>query len=375
MKKIILPILAIAAFASCSKTEVSYEPAKEISIVPVNENVTKSVMSGTEFLGENFNLWAWYQETPAGADKISTWQGGFDAGAAAPTTLYINEKSFEERDAAKNLWGGVTPYFWPKTGSLIFAAYHAPSLTDEGAVTYTFDASNNYMSFNGVNETKLADSGYAEDVMYANMTTSSFNSNSNEVNIEFKHALTWITVTVCKKSNPEIPATITMHDVYFTAVDSEGDGKVVNQETVAWTPKGVSDNLDVLNQDVKLEYNITEDPETNERVVESVITTLDEYLIIPQAIEGELKVRYTVESTDNSKFTETYTVDLTSLKEGSHNTWLPGKHYTYNLQIGTDELLVSPVVTDWDPVDTSILIPLPEVTPGQPGVDSGADGN
>lgn len=375
MKKIVLPILMIAAFVSCSKTDVAYEPSKEIGIVPVNENVTKSVMSGTEFVGESFNLWAWYQETPAGADKISTWQDGFAADAAAPTTLYIDEKPFVERHADKNLWGGETPYFWPKTGSLIFAAYHAPSLTVADAVTYTFDGTDNYMSFSNVPEVKLTDSGYAEDVMYANMTTSSFNGNSNEVSIEFKHALTWITVTVCKKSNPEIPATITMHDVYFTTVDSEGDGKVENQETIVWTSKGESDNLDVLDSDVELKYNITEATETTERIVESVITTLDEYLIIPQNIEGELKVRYTVESTDHSKFTETYTVNLTSLKDGSHNAWLPGKHYTYNLQIGTDELLVSPVVTDWEPVDTSILIPLPEVTPGQPGVDPGIEGN
>lgn len=376
MKKIIISTLAIAASIACSKTDVAYETAKEISIVPINENVTRSVMSGTEFVGKNFNLWAWYQETPAGADKISTWQNGFADGATAPTTLYIDEKPFVER-SAKNLWGGVVPYFWPKTGSLIFAAYHAPSLTDKDgydAVTYTFDQTNNYMTFNDVAETKLSADGYAEDVMYANMTTSSFNSNSNEVSIDFKHALTWITVTVCKKSNPEIPAEITIHDVYFTAVDSQGDGKVENQETIVWTPaEGTADNLDVTDKDVKLEYKITEATETTERVVESVITPLDEYLIIPQNIEGELKVRYTVESTDKSKFTETYTVNLTSLKEGSHNAWLAGKHYTYNLQIGTDELLVSPVVTDWEPINTSVLIPLPEVTPGQPGIDG--DGN
>lgn len=377
MKKIIISTLAIAASIACSKTDVAYETAKEISIVPINENVTRSVMSGTEFVGKNFNLWAWYQETPAGADRISTWQNGFADGATAPTTLYIDEKPFVERDAAKNLWGGVVPYFWPKTGSLIFAAYHAPSLTDKDgydAVTYTFDQTNNYMTFNDVAETKLSADGYAEDVMYANMTTSSFNSNSNKVSIDFKHALTWITVTVCKKSNPEIPAEITIHDVYFTAVDSQGDGKVENQKTIVWTPaEGTADNLDVTDKDVRLEYKITEATETTERVVESVITPLDEYLIIPQNIEGELKVRYTVESTDKSKFTETYTVNLTSLKEGSHNAWLAGKHYTYNLQIGTDELLVSPVVTDWEPINTSVLIPLPEVTPGQPGIDG--DGN
>lgn len=377
MKKILISVLTVAAVVACSKTDVQYEAAEEIQIVPVNRNVTKSVMAGTEFQGTEFNLWAWYQESPAAADMIGKWQEGFADGAATPTTLYIDEKPFEERDAAKNHWGGVVPYFWPKTGSLIFAAYHAPGLTAKDAVTYTFDGTDNYMTFKNVEQTKLADSGYAEDVMYANMTPSSYNSSNDVVSLQFRHALTWITVTVCKKSSPEIPATITVHDVYFTEVASKGEGVVTNQEEIKWTPDAeTSKTWDVLNDgNVELKYNITGSVENNNRVVESVITTLDEYVIVPQDIKGTLKVRYTVESSDHSKFTETYTVDLTALKDGSHNAWLPGKHYTYNLQVGTDELLVSPVVTEWDPVNTSILIPLPETEPGEPGVDGGETGD
>lgn len=369
MKKIITSILFVAAVMACSKTDVEYTISEEIQIVPVNENVTKSVMSSTEFLGESFNLWAWYQETAAAPDQISNWQGGFAQGTTAPTTLYINEKPFVERNAEKNLWGGRTPYFWPKTGSLIFAGYHAPALTAEDAVTYTFNQTENYMTFNDVKQTKMSDNGYAEDIMYFNMTTSSYNSKSGEVSLKFNHAMTWITVTVCKKANPEIPATITMHDVYFTEVNPQGDGKVDNQDIIDWTPEGAAEDLYIMKDgNVKLEYNITEATATSERIVESVITTLDEYIIIPQDINGYLKVRYTVESSDGSKFTETYTVDLTALKDGKQEEWLSGKHYTYNLQLGTDELLVSPIVNEWEDVDTSILIPLPEVTPGQPGI-------
>lgn len=367
MKKIITLILIVAAVIACSKTDIEYTMSEEIQIVPVNENVTKSVMAGTKFMGQKFNLWAWYQETPAAADMIGTWQGGFAQGSTTPTIVYINEKPFEERDASRNLWGGVTPYFWPKTGSLIFAGYHAPDLTEEDDVTYSFDATNNHMSFNDVQQQKMSAEGYNEDIMYFNMTTSSYNSKSGEVNLAFKHAMTWITVTVCKKANPEIPATIYMHDVYFTDVKPQGDGTVENQDNIVWTAEGTAADLNVLTGgNVELKYNIT--GTDGNRTIESVIETLDEYIIVPQAISGYLKVRYTVESTDGSNFTETYTVDLRSLKENTQTAWEPGKHYTYNLQIGTDELLVSPVVTEWEKVDTSILIPLPEVTPGQPGV-------
>ena len=71
---------------------------------------------------------------------------------------------------------------------------------------------------------------------------------------------------------------------------------------------------------------------------------------------------YTVKSADKdgSKFTEIYKVDLRSLKEGAHNTCDAGKHYTYNLSIGTDEILVTPSVEPWENVGTDILIPLPE---------------
>jgi hypothetical protein len=210
--------------------------------------------------------------------------------------------------------------------------------------------------------------------MYFNMTTNSYNHASGTVNLDFNHALTWVTVTLQKKTHPEIEATIRIHDVYFTEVCATGDGTVENQETIEWDVDPTSaTNWEVLDDgSVVLLYKKTEASGTEPEKIESVITTLDEYLIIPQKINGKLKVRYSVESTDGSTFTETYTVNLSALKEGSHSEWLPGKHYTYNISIGTDELLVTPVVNDWAPIDTSILIPLPEITPGQPGTEGGS---
>lgn len=149
MKKIFISILAIAAITACSKTEVSYDVQSEIYILPVNENVTKSVMSGNDFLGDHFMLWAWYNETAAGSDMIATWKAGFASDPVA-TTIYIDEKTFVEKNDAQNKWGGETPYYWPKTGSLIFAGYHAPRLTGPDDVQYRFSENQNCMIFNDV---------------------------------------------------------------------------------------------------------------------------------------------------------------------------------------------------------------------------------
>ena len=373
MKRIITISLVLAAFVSCSKTDITYEPTGEIQIIPVNENVTKSVMSTNEFKGSEFMVWSWFNPAGAGTDVISTWQSGFTSNA---TSLYINEKKFVEKTVKnrENVWGGAIPYFWPKTGSLVFAGYHAPNLTAEGRVTYTFNSTDNFMTFNDVQQVKVAEptissegttQTWKEDIMYFNMTPNSYNTTSGTVNLKFNHALTWMAVTLSKKTNPEIEAKIKIHDVWFTDVCTTGDGKVDGQNTIDWTEDTATKAEHYVLKDgqVELEY----DKSGSE--IQSVIVYLDDYLIIPQAIYGSLKVKYSVTSSDDSTFTEVYTVDLKSLKEGSHNEWLPGKHYIYNISIGTDELLVTPEVNNWEDKNTSILIPMPEVTPGQPGTN------
>ena len=368
MKKFLLCALAIAAAVSCSKSDIAFEEPEEISILPVSRNVTKSVMAGNEFLGSEFKVWAWFNELGAGENRIGAWQQGFAANATSPTTLYVNEKPFVEKDRANKLWGGSTPYYWPKTGSLVFAGYHAPNLTAEDDVAYNFDDDENFMMFNNIEQTMLSESGYNEDIMYFNITPSSYNSANKVVPVYFKHALSWITVTLSKKAHPVIEAKIVIHDVTFTNVCSQGDGKVENQKTIAWTPDNATKKDFVVLKDgnVELNYDTTVD-EGGNTVVKSIINTCDEYLIIPQNINGFLNVRYSVISTDNSTFTETYTVDLRNLKDGSHNVWEPGKHYVYNIAVGTDELMVTPIVNPWEEVPTSILIPMPETGDNQQG--------
>lgn len=369
MKKLFIIILALAMSAACSKTEVQYEPTGEIVISPVNSNLTKSMMESGEFLGESFNVWAWYNPVSAMDNATTAFMAGFDDNE---TTLYINEKPFVPKgDPQDNKWGGKVSYFWPKLGSLVFAGYYAPKLTDgtngtEDQVTYTFNRSQNVMTFNNVKQTKVVppttvngeeSKTFEEDIMYFNMTPASYNHANNSVNLPFKHALSWITVTLAKGVEPKIDAKIIVKRVWFSQVAEEGDGNVIGASDIVWTPDADSKKeCNVLNDDFVVDYSTDSNGEVSSRVYK-----LDEYLFIPQNIDGWLNITYVVESTDQSAFTETYSIRLASLKgEAAHNKWEPAKHYTYSLTIGTDEIKVNPTVETWGDKNTPVSIPLPE---------------
>ena len=341
--------MAALSLIACSKSEPVYDHHDEIIISPISENTTKAMMPKGEFLGESFNVWVWHNPTPALADAVGKFQAGITDGI---TTLYVDEKPFIEKDATKNLWGGEVAYYWPNTGSLLFAGYHAPGLTED-QVTYTFDATDNKMVFKDVKQSAVTAEGYADDIMYFNMTPSSYNKVTNEVNLKFRHALSWITVTLAKRADPVIEAEITIEDVTFTSVAEQGTGTVDKFSPIMWKSSAPKD-LKHTGLPMVLEYDMINGKEATK------IYKLQEHLCIPQQIDGLLVITYSVKSTDDSKFTEIYKVDLKSLKEGAHNTWDAGKHYTYNLSIGTDEILVTPSVEPWENVGTDILIPLPE---------------
>ena len=357
MKRILLITIALAAIISCSKTTPAYELTGEIMISPVSENVTKSMMSSDIFQGESFKVWSWYSPVKAQPNAIPAFQAGF-AGATPTTSIYVDEKPFVERDAANNRWGGATPYYWPSTGSLIFAGYHAPNLAED-QVDYIFTETENKMTFSGVSNGTVADSGYAEDIMYFNMTPSSYNNSSLQVSMEFNHALSWITVTLAKRVDPVIEADIIVEEVYFTSLVTKGNGTVNGSDEIVWSPVESIASFKLPGLPLTVDYQVGE--ENGEKTYSPIVYKLQEHLFIPQDITGVLGIKYTIKSDDESKFTEVYEVNLTELKDGkAHNKWNPSKHYTYNLSIGTDEILVTPTVGEWASVGTDILIPLPD---------------
>ena len=330
MKKIFLALAAVAALAACSKTEYD-EDLKEISLVAVPQNITKAMITGESMPRTDlFNVWAWYKQLDP-TTSIAEWQAD-----GTDNQWYVEEKPFGYRHATNN-WGGVTPYYWPKLGSLLFAGYYPVDI--KNSVEYFFTATDNRMVFNNIPQSEVNDideDEFTEDIMYFNMTGVS--SAAGPVSVIFRHALSWITVNV-KKS--EGSPKIVIDEIKFTEVDSKGTGTVYNSvddNEIKWVTEDNNDET-VFGTDVELQESATK---------------LVEPLFIPQTMNGKIVITYTIYSSPTEYFTETYTADLNSFKEKDSATtltkWEPAKHYTYNIEIGTSEIFIRPTVAKWDEV-------------------------
>lgn len=352
MKKVFVTFLAVASVIACTKSNVEFEETTEIGLKPVAHNVTKSMMTGTAFkTSESFNVWAFYKQLPAGK-TIAEWQAATDV----EQTTYIDEKTFvynnATTDATTNAptWKGATSYYWPKVGSLLFTAYYPTTVADK--VTYEFsDAvvaedketvpAKNQMVITDYQQSRVASTGYSEDLMYANMTPSSYSANN--VALTFKHALSWISVVLVKSSATPDDATITVSKVEFTGVKPQGDAVVNGASEIAWSSKGTAANVNV----VESTQTLTKD---------NTAQLAYEPLFIPQAM-NDMVVTYNIKSGDGSNFTEVKTITLNTLESTDKTTyskWEPGKHYTYTISIGTSEILIAPTVTDWENVNYAI---------------------
>lgn len=373
MKKLLIAVLAVVGLASCTNT-VEFEPVqKQIGLSPITQNRTRAMVDGTDFPEkENFMVWAWYKALDAGT-SIADWQD-----ATAAQQLYIDEKPFKPKATTKNatgLWAGVTPYFWPKQGSLLFAGYYpttAETKTAEDGITYEFDGTKNVMTINGYTPGNYTTTGFVnngtdanceEDLMYFKMTAASSDSGTNgavhinnesNVDVVFEHALSWIKVTLAKAADTPDDATITVESVKFTKVSTTGTGTVADSdkdgevENIVWdvTDSPVVEEIEVLKN------NATE-------LGKKTADATKEPIIIPQAMAGNLVITYTIKSTDNSFFREVKTIPLTGMTDSNKNTlntWAAGTCYTYNIAIGTSEILIDPIVTDWAKVEIPVEI-------------------
>ena len=110
MKKLFFALLAVAAIASCAKTEDTYsEGQSEIKMAPVTSYVTKApvynAIDGIKYpKAEEFGVWAYW-----------------DGDAAEPNKVYLENKVFANKGI---YWAGKDDtYYWPKNGNLRFSCY------------------------------------------------------------------------------------------------------------------------------------------------------------------------------------------------------------------------------------------------------------
>lgn len=329
MKKIFFSLLAIAALASCTKTEATYEPASdEIKINPVTALATKANVFGAIDdvyypKAENFDVYAYWANEAAGAEftDATTYLGG-DAAVE-----FINKGAF---------WGGATTYYWPKNGSLRFAAY-SPSSLDMTHVLAT-----DTYTLTGFTQAGTTDKTI--DVLVA-PTSKSYTAQTaaENVSVVFEHACAWITIKV--KSTEEAAGAFTLGDVVINTVKNQGDLTAV----MTGDNKAMTWELD----DATADYTISADETTVGTAAAVIDDVANGTVVLPQE-PTTITVNYTQNALEGTPALENQkvTVDLAlDAKVSEKNFWEAGKHYTYTLIFDLDEILINPSVEDWTDVD------------------------
>ena len=326
MKKIFLSLLAVAALASCVKSEAEYlSDNSEIKIKPATSIATKAnklaAIDGTTYpTEENFDVYAYWNEAPAGS-KFDN--GTVYLGIDGPAVEFTNKG---------NYWGGVKTYFWPKNGSLRFAAY-SPSNVDMAhnlkTDTYTVSGYKQPATTDATWDLLVAPTSVSYDAMTA----------AENVSVVFEHALSWITVKVVAKDAEAAKAfdikKVTINDVVnvadFTAVMS-------GEKSMTWDLS-----------ETKVPYVVYEGSQAVTETATVIETVKDGTLIIPQPTTT-ITVDYTQNALEGTPALDNQKVTVDLVLDADNTPWMPGKHYVYTLVFGLDEILINPDVVDWEDV-------------------------
>ena len=339
MKKIFISLLAVAALAACTKSEVAYEAPAEISFAPAAKNITKAANGTVDAKGvyptaQPLGVYANY-----GADAPSA-----NATVANYTTKFLENVKFTYNTAA-GAWGAGES--WPANGSLIFAGYAIPaSGTPSG--TYAYDFASDELTITGY--TQSNETANTFDLGWFNRTPASYNyrnSANTAVPVTLSHALAWVEIqvqgegTTVAAGNPWTIKSMTLNNVYTTG-DAVCTGSGANAAT--WSNWSGLKNMTV--------YTGSKPLTTTATVCE---TTSAGTVVIPQtptAITPEnntdtevatLTVTYTYKSPAGVDMPlQTATVPL--VVDGG---WKSGYKYTYTLTFKASEILIAPDYDKW----------------------------
>ena len=368
MKKIFFSFVALAALAACSKSEVAYEQPAEIGFTVAAGNVTKSVVDGTTYptdLNMYVNAWT--------TDNTKT------------TPNYIEEGEFKhayEYTLDKEVWGGVTPYYWPNVKELYFAGFSKADGLDLDDISY--NTTTDVLTFADYTPAKSGNN----DLMWFPKTAQSYGKGTDYVPVNMYHTCAWITFLV--KGDE-----VTSENYTVTALQMYGVDQTATL-TCTGTTVGISGNTDKYTNPsaVKPEdlvslpeaiYNVTKASKVGDTEVDytGVLTetatnfetgvangvTGGDIVVLPQ-VPGMLSLSYAYESTTGDPIEETVTgIDLKVAKNPGPdaddpdddltgpNTWEAGKHYIYTITIKANEILIAPSVpVDWEDQNWNVTV-------------------
>lgn len=321
-----LTVAATALFAACNKTEVVYNNnPQEIAFNAVNKTAVKAPVDGVDFpTDDNMQVAAYLAQGDAGAGQITS--GNYFA-----ATLF---------DYAGEFWKGSR--YWPLSESIInFLAISQPDPASPVATEFnsTTPAAKAIVT--------LADNSTAQyDLMYAAGQGHCKPGDYPDVDMVFKHALSWIYFTV--KTNVTGTGKITVNSITLNDAVYNGELTLTNNSY------NVTSSYTSAAADVDADWTSV-GTEQDVQVVSGAVTcgtsALDfgNGLLVLPGNQTSFTINYTITHDAGVTNTLTYTYTL-------GGKWAMAKKYIYNITLNLNEILIDPVVADWADVPSDVTI-------------------
>lgn len=342
MKKIFISLLAVAALAACTKSEVAYEAPGEIAFAPVSKNITKAAITdGIYPTTQPIAVYAAYgnvdPETTVTNENVTNF-----------STAFLNDAHFTYKTVGSiSAWGGG--YSWPNNGSLIFAGYSKP-VSGEVGTSRSYNFATDVLTINGYTQSTSTASTF--DLGWYGRTPKSYNYRNAEdaVGVTLSHALSWIEIraygegTPVADGNPWQIKSITMNNVANTGnVSCTGSGVA----KATWSGLGDADeDIAILTTQKPLTTTATtvyEDVTAGTIVIPQTPTAVDATNPV-----ATLTVTYTYKSPASTSENVIWMPDQeTTVSLAVDGGWKSGYKYIYTLKFKGNEILVAPSYETW----------------------------
>lgn len=341
MKKFFLfTAMAGVALTGCVKTEsevaVKSDSNRIVFDNPVVSSVTRALIDGTEYLTDvPFSVYAQYKNANTGENLLYM---------ENVTTRYVTSTPGTNQKS----WVPVGNYYWPKQGTLSFAAYSPTAAsTVFNRVSWADDSGFTFDNFNAAtNQANSYDLMYSDYVADQEQGDEADYTKYYGIQLTFRHALSAL-VFRAKAADNYTGAEIKVKTIEVLEAYNQGDLTTNNASNSA----GWSDFRDPTTMEVQ---NLASAALTTDYVQQG-----DVLLMVPQGFDHnggvKVKITYTIDTESAATMTQTHTVALSTLNEAgagasTHDDWEMGKRYIYDITIGLDRIYFAPTVTDWDDV-------------------------
>ena len=341
MKKFfLLAAMAGVALTGCVKTEsevaVNSGSNRIVFDNPVVSSVTRALIDGTEYPTDvPFSVYAQYKNANTGENLLYM---------ENVTTQYVTSTPGTNQES----WVPVGNYYWPKQGTLSFAAYSPTAAsTVFNTVSWADDSGFTFDNFNAAtNQANSYDLMYSDYVADQEQGDEADYTKYYGIQLTFRHALSAL-VFRAKAADEYDGAEIKVKTIEVLEAYNQGDLTTNNADnTAGWS--------DFQNPTTMAVANIAGAALDHTDFAQQG----DVLLMVPQAFDHnggvQVKITYTIDTESNATMTQTHTVDLSMLTENgtvtAHADWKMGKRYIYDITIGLDRIYFAPTVTDWEDV-------------------------